>query len=116
MKNKLFQLEQGFLNPSSQSNQDWLNRTIHDDFIEIGKSGRIYNKQEVIAALTDRKTGEIAEMLKFDCRQIDRKTWLVHYQTKHSALSAYRTSIWLTDEADPQLYFHQATKQNLANK
>lgn len=61
MKNKLFQLEQTFMNQSSQSNQDWLNRTIHDDFTEIGKSGRVYSKQEVISALTAQKSGKITE-------------------------------------------------------
>ena len=109
MKNKLYQLEQAFLNPSSQPNQDWLNRTIHDDFTEIGKSGKIYSKQEVISAFTAQKNGKITEILGFDCRQIDLQTWLVHYQTRHSGLLVYRTSIWLEKEARPQIYHHQAT-------
>ena len=43
---------------------------------------------------------------------IDYKTYIVHYVSFHDKTSVYRTSIWIDNGIQLQLYFHQGTIRN----
>lgn len=59
MYQKLLNLEKDFFRIACISNREWLTCTLHDDFVEGGKSGQLSNKEEVIDGLLTRKEDRI---------------------------------------------------------
>ncbi len=109
---RLLELEKSFFKHSCISDRAWLERTIHRDFIECGKSGMLFNKQDTIQSLLECKTDRKIEIYNFICRKFDDKSWIVHYITRTDQdQKYYRTSIWVGHK-NMQLYFHQATILN----
>ena len=47
MYKKLLSLEKDFFKLSYMSDKKWLSDIIHDDFIECGKSGDLFDKKEL---------------------------------------------------------------------
>lgn len=88
------------------NNYDYLNNIIDDNYLEIGKSGYFINKNDVINELMNFKNDRNIEIHNFEERQIDEKTYLIHYITISNDIKYYRTSIW----CDNKLLFHQASE------
>lgn len=51
MYQKLLNLEKDFFQIACISSEEWLASTLHDGFVECGKSGRLFSKGEVIEGL-----------------------------------------------------------------
>ena len=91
-----------------------LSALIADEFIEIGSSGRIYSKQEVIEALQKEPPfeGSIAE---FEGRQLTPKIFLITYRMVESQKNtaqprmSTRSSIWKQIDGQWKIIFHQGT-------
>jgi hypothetical protein len=109
----LIELETRLLRPETRSSRQALDRLLADDFTEIGKSGRVYDKQTVIAGLVS-ESGDLKFIAdNFETRVLARDLVLLTYQTsleheqKHPG--AIRSSIWRRSGRDWQLVFHQGT-------
>ena len=108
----LLELEKCFFRRSYISDRAWLDKTLHNDFTECGKSGLLSDKEDTVKSLLECKADRDIEIFNFECRTIDDKIWLVHYITKSDDGGLYyRTSVWFICD-EPQLYFHQATPLN----
>ncbi|OKO99718.1 DUF4440 domain-containing protein [Xenorhabdus eapokensis] len=105
------------LHSKKRNNADWLNMILHDDFLEISKSGYVYTKKEVISALiTEIKTIFQLFSKDFFMNYLDKNIVLMTYQsyefdrTGNPFNQALRTSIWQLSSTDKwQLRFHQGT-------
>lgn len=114
MTNMILEMEKKFFKYDYMSNREWLEQTIHDDFIECGKSGRLFDKNETIRSLLSCKADREIKISQFDCNKIDHQSWIVHYVTYADSEKAfYRTSIWVGEKLQ-RLYFHQATELDIA--
>lgn len=113
MKRKLLELENAFFKYEFISDSYWLDQIIHANFIECGKSGCIFNKQDTINSLLECKEDRKIEIYNYEFHQIDINTYLIHYITKSKEDLIYRTSVWI-NEKGLKLLFHQATKLNEA--
>lgn len=109
MYKKLLSLEKDFFKLSYMSDKKWLSDIIHDDFIECGKSGDLFDKKDVIRSLLDCKTDRNITIYNFKCQELSKNCWIVNYITKNDNILYYRTSIWIK-ENHIQLRFHQASK------
>lgn len=108
----LLELEKCFFRYSCISDRAWLEKTLHNDFMECGKSGLLSDKKDMIQSLLECKAGRNIEIYSFECRRIDYNVWIAHYITKTDEGELYyRTSVWVVCD-EPQLYFHQATQLN----
>lgn len=107
----LLNLEKDFFGNACISDREWLDGTLHNDFEECGKSGILFNKDEIMEGLLSCKTDRDIEIYNFSCEAIGTDCWMVHYVTESDGELYYRTSIW-TQEKQLQLRFHQATKLN----
>ncbi|MGL4438328.1 MAG: DUF4440 domain-containing protein [Bosea sp. (in: a-proteobacteria)] len=109
---QLIILERSLLDPLVRGDPFALQTLLHRDFLEIGRSGRFYDREEVLTALA-------AEPLPSD--QIDiRETRLLYLGhgccalvylavgAKGGALTR-RTSIWRETTEGWQMMFHQGT-------
>ena len=107
--------------PSVRRNIARLEELLHDDFIEIGRSGAIYGKQQVISLLMSAKPVDVvsqdyAEHLAGD------DLMLITYRSAHvdseGVLSnfARRSSLWQQSGSGWRLRFHQGTPTGAFDK
>ena len=109
MKEQILELEKSLFKLEYTSNKNYLENIIHQNFIECGKSGLLYDNEITIDSLLECTTDRNITIYNFTCEQIDNNTYLVHYITTTNEDKYYRTSIWKQEE-NLKLYFHQATK------
>lgn len=109
MKNMILELEKNLFKYEYMSNKDWLDRIIHNDFKECGKSGYFFDKEETIKALQDFTEDRKIDLYNYEYKCVDTKTYLIHYITKSDEKLIYRTSIWVM-EGELKLLFHQASE------
>ncbi|MBD2796300.1 nuclear transport factor 2 family protein [Xenorhabdus sp. 18] len=116
----VFELLKNFevnLHGKKRNDTDWLNMILHDDFLEISKSGYVYTKKDVFDVLTTEIKTDFQIFSKdFFMTFFDGNIALLTYQsyeidrTGNPFNQALRSSIWqlsLTDQW--QLRFHQGT-------
>ena len=102
-------LEQELLQPEVRMSEDRLNELIADDFVEIGTSGKRFNKHEIINALVDQEN--------FNTIEISADTILSTYEVQIEILNtsltidSFRTSIWKNKDGRWQIVFHQGMEK-----
>lgn len=109
MYQKLLDLEISFFKKENIADRRWLDKVIHDEFTEFGKSGRLYGKKETIEGLLACGQDRDIELFDFGWESLARDCWLVHYVTREIGGSVYRTSIWVENSCVFQLRHHQAS-------
>lgn len=109
MEKQILELEKNLFKLSYTSNKKWLEDIIHDNFIECGKSGMLFYKENTIISLMESKQDRPITIYNYEYQQIDEKTYLIHYITKSQDKIYYRTSIWIND-SNLKLFYHQATE------
>ena len=109
MNEKILQLEKRFFEHNYISDKKWLENILSDAFIECGKSGALYNKNDTIQALMEYQSDRTMDIYNFDACALSEKIFLVHYITLDKDEKRYfRTSVW-TEENGLKLLFHQAS-------
>lgn len=110
MRSTLLRFEKDFFKKEKITDEQWLNTTLHDSFQEMGSSGILFSKEEVIQSLLQAKADRPIEIYNFEAAPLPSQCWMVHYITKNVQNELfYRTSIWIEDDGF-KLYFHQASK------
>ena len=109
MGEEILKLEKNFFDITYINNEEYLNKIIHDNFLECGKSGIIFNKKDTINFLLKCTENRKIEIKNYSCNKIDLNTYLVHYETNASNKTTFRTSIWIKEE-NLKLIFHQGTE------
>ncbi|MDD3364146.1 MAG: DUF4440 domain-containing protein [Syntrophomonas sp.] len=107
-------LEEKLLQPDIRKSVKDLNVIIADAFIELGSSGCTYNKQQIIDVLP---TLPIVKMtiMDFEAKLLSTGVVLTIYRVaKHSQHNepidySLRSSIWILQEDEWRIVFHQGT-------
>ncbi len=108
MNNKILELEKSLFKIEYMNDEMYLNSIIDDDYIEIGKSGMIYDKKIVVEDLLNQKENRNIEIYNYSCKEINKNIYLVHYITLNNDNKIYRTSIWKKED-NYKILFHQAS-------
>lgn len=95
--------------------REWLERLLHPDFHEVGRSGARYTRQAVIDFLADR--GAPPQVIAYDHRieQLAADVALLHFGSHEVAAdgthrhAALRMSVWRRTSAGWQPHYHQGT-------
>ena len=112
---KNFELE--LILPEIRKSTERLNELIADEFIEIGESGKQYNKQEILSAL-QKQTGINFFLSNFKATKISSDIVLATFQLEkeitesREKIISLRSSIWKLNDGKWQIVFHQGTKIN----
>ena len=110
MNKEILKLEKSLFKYEYMSNIEYLNKIIDDKYIEVGKSGKKFNKKNVIDELSILKEDRKISMYNFTCDKIEESIYLVHYITKSgNNNNIYRTSIWKKQNNNIKIIFHQAS-------
>jgi hypothetical protein len=99
------------LDPVVRASADVLATMLHPEFREIGTSGRLWNRDTIIAALTcpDAPSPGPLTASRMCGEQLCADLVQLTFDTESKGLRSHRSSLWrLTDEGW-LLFFHQAT-------
>jgi len=109
MNNKILELEKSLFKYEFMSDITYLNEIIDDNYVEVGKSGKKFNKKDVINDLSILKEDRKITIYNFTCDKIEENIYLIHYITKNNNDNIYRTSIWKKEYDKIKIIFHQAS-------
>ena len=108
----LRRLEESLWVASTRFDTSHMADLLADDFVEFGRSGRIYSKAEIINA-PPCSIAVTLPLPNFSVQTVDQLAALVtydsHVESNGSVLSAHRSSIWSKANGAWQLLFHQGT-------
>lgn len=98
------------LDPEVRANGDQVRELLHEDFLEFGSTGRVYNRQVLLDMLKDEQPSPVV-IRDFAVRQLSPDTALVTYRTVgQSGQEARRSSVWVRQDAEWKMIFHQGTR------
>ena len=116
---EIHDLEKRLLHPEVRSSPREVATLLDEDFIEFGKSGRIYDKQSAVAGLRAEATGggepSSRALTDFRARVLAPDVILVTYlmtereDAQQLPVESLRSSIWRLRGNRWQLAFHQGT-------
>ncbi len=101
--------------PDVRSDMDRLDELLHDSFTEFGRSGRCYDKADVLNALPLKKSTGTIWSQDFSMAEVAEGIVLLTYRSAHlntkGELSRHtlRSSLWQRMERGWQVRFHQGT-------
>jgi hypothetical protein len=111
MFDTVIQLEKSLLEPILRSDLSILQKLLHDEFVEFGQSGKIYNKQDIIDTLPNEESRILeVESTSITTRKLSDNCILLTYNLiSDGKLHSRRSSIWIKNLDKWQLIFHQGT-------
>ena len=109
MNKEILKLEKSLFKYEYMTDIEYLNKVIEDGYIEVGKSGKKFNKKDIIDELSVLKDDRKISMYNFTCDKLEESIYLVHYITKSGNDNIYRTSIWKKQNNNIKIIFHQAS-------
>lgn len=103
--------EMDFFKKEFCDNMQNLNNRIHDEFIEFGKSGQVFDKDSIINYLNNLDSDRDIDIQSFVLKDLKDDILVANYisNEKETGTKALRTSIWIKEHSDWKLYFHQGT-------
>ena len=106
------EFEERLLQPAVRKSAEQVDALLGDEFLEIGSSGALYDKAQIIAAL-QTETGVRFSLEEFRVRELARGVVLAIYRTSRTSQGelkrALRSSIWKFAAGRWQMVFHQGT-------
>ncbi len=88
-----------------------LDKRIHDEFFEIGKSGQVFYKDKIIDYLNNLDSDRDIRIIDFKTKDLKNGLLMANYiaDEKELGINTLRTSIWVIEDGDWKLLFHQGT-------
>ena len=108
-------LETGLHSPAVRTDKAQLEKLLHADFFEIGRSGTSYHRNDIIAQLLGQKNHAVIWAQDFALSMPAYSVALLVYKSAHVnaqgelTMHAQRSSMWQYDELGWQMRFHQGT-------
>jgi hypothetical protein len=102
-------LEESMWRAETRFDQDYLRQVLHPDFLEFGRSGRVWTRDDTITAEPDPIDARLAD---FAVHPLGDDVVLVTYTShvqREKADIGRRSSIWVRAGSSWQLRFHQGT-------
>jgi hypothetical protein len=93
--------------PAVRNSRDKLESLLSDDFMEIGSSGKTYDREQIINSLLKEVPGEI-NAKDFELRKLSDELSQLIYRSE-STRRAIRSSIWKLEDGQWRMLFHQGT-------
>ncbi len=103
-------LERDLLSDAVRSDPAAVAALLHPDWCEVGRSGRLWSRDELLAAI-----GPLTEPVSLDTlavSRIDDTTILLLWRAVSDGRSTLRSSWWVRDAGDWRQRFHQGTDES----
>jgi hypothetical protein len=102
--------EKRLLESPWRHSSDYLDGELSDDFTEVGKSGRVWDKASLISGLVAAASDRVIESERFTAESISARVALIRYRTRVAGEGwIERSSLWRREDDRWRVVFHQAT-------
>jgi hypothetical protein len=102
-------LERQLLDPAQRANAAFVEHVLAADFTEIGQSGRVYDKQAMLAQIRETPgLGGSRTLSDFSAREIGPDLVLAMYRIVETRTT--RSSIWRKTAGGWEMVFNQGTR------
>jgi hypothetical protein len=109
---ELKRLEEALWVAETRLDRAWMGQVLASDFFEFGRSGRAYDREQILAFSADR-IDAVLPLPAFQVRALSRDVAQVTYQSAvridGTEYWARRCSLWSRDANGWKLRFHQGT-------
>jgi hypothetical protein len=108
-------LEVELHHPGVRCSRERLEQLLHPEFHEVGRSGRIYDRDTIVSYLAAQASPPAVASDAFALLAIDARAALLTYRSAHVEQGnrlvnhTLRSSLWLETRAGWQLRYHQGT-------
>jgi hypothetical protein len=108
---ELIRLEQSLFERDVRASPDRLEELLAPDFLEIGSSGRVFDRAAIVRELQSENPKTVSAT-NFEVRFLTPKIALLTYRSRRieEGTSFLRSSIWRHREGRWQMVFHQGTR------
>lgn len=96
------------LDPLTRADPELARSLLHPDFTEFGASGRIWDRESVVAAMAD-DPGEPTTAEEMRGFRLAPGVVLLTYRVTRRDRASLRSSIWMWHETSWVMVFHQGT-------
>jgi glyoxylase I family protein len=122
LERHLLSLEELLLHPATRKDAGKLEALLCDDFVEFGSSGRVFDKNSIIAALNSEvapvsyAAPDDREISEFKLLAVAEDIAVVTYRLSWrsapnaTAIRSLRSSIWRNMGGEWKIAFHQGTR------
>jgi hypothetical protein len=112
---KVIELEKKLLDPKVRKSKRELEQLFSDDFLEFGKSGKVYDKKQVITGLLNETFDIKYTPTNFNGQTLSPSVIHLTYDLEEDnglvKTHSLRTSIWIKKDEKWEINFHQGTKK-----
>ncbi len=98
------------LRPEVRANREELEALLADDFVEIGASGRVWNRAELIAELLAAPALDDVVVADVHAHAVAPGVVVVIYATSRAGVQSRRTGWWRKSATGWRCFFHQGTR------
>lgn len=106
------QLELSLLQPEVRKSREKLDKLVSDDFIEIGSSGKIFDKKHVLEDLPEMEAPKFL-INSFETKELAPDLIMTIFQISKTLANqttlSQRSSVWKKNNGNWQMIFHQGT-------
>ena len=82
---------------------------LDDGFVEVGQSGRVWTRHEMLMALPASPPDPSVELVGFAVDELAPTVWLARYDTVVDGIRHHRSSIWILSGDRFRMRYHQGT-------
>lgn len=108
---KLFyELEVRLMGPEFRRDREKVSALLHEDFREFGSSGREWSREGILELLQTESLYLPPDIVDFKVARLTPAVALVTYRTVRDTGSTLRSSVWVQEEGNWRVLFHQGTK------
>lgn len=107
---RILKLEQSLFHLEFMQDENYIRTILDADYMKIGKSGRIFTKDKIMASLLQETEDRKITMYNYTCTPLDEKIFKVHYITLDGEDQIMRTSLWKKENNAYVIVFHQASR------
>lgn len=113
---RLRMLEESLLDSNVRRDGNRLRELLAEDFLEFGSSGRVWTRRAIIEMLDTETNFFPPAIEEFQCSLLAEDVALVTYRTVRTdpktgeRLASLRSSIWVFQDSDWRMRFHQGTR------
>lgn len=114
-KQLIFELETSLHKKEVRNSHERVSELLTEDFIEFGKSGKIYSKQDILERLTKERVDLEIKVSNFEVKKLAESAVLATYSAwmfdidNNSHIDTLRSSIWVHTDDQWKMIFHQGT-------
>jgi ribonuclease HI len=103
-------LDEELLRSATRHDSARLNELLHPHFTEIGRSGRQWSREEIVAALATEDARLPVATGDWEVSELATDVVLVCYTVHGADGDSRHSSVWVATDDQPQLRFHQGTR------